>query len=253
MVFLKTMLDERVDFYNRPSFIQTDPICVPHQFHLKEDVEIAAFLTATIAWGNRKSILNNAMRLMEAMDRQPALFVKNFSEADLIRFRGFVHRTFNESDLAYFLYALKNIYLNHGGIEGVFIKGAGRERYIKDGIVAFRRTFLDIPHLQRIHKHLSDPAAGSAAKRLNMFLRWMIRDDGRGVDFGIWKHFHASDLYCPLDIHSGRVARKLGLLQRKQNDWKAVEELTANLRQFDPEDPVKYDFALFGMGVFEKY
>lgn len=252
MLHLKSMLDERVDFYNRSTFIETDPIYIPHQFQEKEDVEIAAFLTATIAWGNRKGILNSALRMMEGMEWQPASFVRNCSEADLLRFRGFVHRTFNESDLSYFLFALKNIYLNHNGMEAVFAKGAGESVDLKQGIIAFRRLFLDIPHSQRVRKHLSDPAAGSAAKRLNMFLRWMIRDDGRGVDFGIWKRFRSSDLFCPLDIHSGRVARKLGLLQRKQNDWKAVEELTANLRLLDSEDPVKYDFALFGMGVFEK-
>ncbi|MFP4065691.1 MAG: TIGR02757 family protein [Bacteroidales bacterium] len=246
---MNNFLEEKVFLYNRPDFIPDDPICIPHRFSGKADREIAGFLSATLAWGRRKSIVNNGLRLMELMDFSPADFVSRFSEKDLDRFRGFVHRTFCATDLAFFLYSLKNIYQNHGGLEAVFYEGASRGSGLKDGICYFREVFFGIPYPPRTLKHVSNPAAGSAAKRLNMFLRWMIRKDDCGVDFGIWDTFKPRDLYCPLDLHSGRVARRLGLLCRKQNDWKAVEELTATLRQFDADDPVRYDFALFGMGV----
>ncbi len=268
---LKDLLEAKAGLYNRQSFIQDDPIFVPHQFTDKEDREVAAFLTATIAWGNRKSIVQSGMQLMMLMDYDPASFIRNFSSRDLSTFRGFVHRTFNEDDLDTFLFALKNIYLHHGGMERVFHEGAtgrsagslsdlqgdrgngGQACSIKAAIIHFRDVFFSIPHARRTQKHVSDPGKGSAAKRLNMMLRWLIRKDHAGVDFGIWNSFGPEHLYCPLDIHSGRVARGLGLLKRKQNDWKAVEELTAQLRKLDPGDPVKYDFALFGMGVFEKF
>jgi len=188
---------------------------------------------------------------MKLMDDSPSDFVMQFAEKDLPRFKGFVHRTFCVTDLMFFLYSLKNIYQNHGGLEAVFYEGASRGEGLKDGICHFREVFFEIPYPVRTLKHVSNPLAGSAAKRLNMFLRWMIRKDECGVDFGIWDAFDPRDLYCPLDVHSGRVARRLGLLCRKQNDWKAVEELTANLRQLDPDDPVRYDFALFGMGVYD--
>lgn len=254
---LKALLDYKADYYNQRSFVRDDPVSVPHRFADKADREIAAFFSATLAWGNRKSIVKSGLRLMALMDDAPAAFVDGFSEKDLPRFRGFVHRTFNEDDLLFFLYALKNVYQKHGGLEAVFHKGYQRSGMhvtggIKSAIMHFRDVFFSVPHPGRSLKHVSNPAAGSAAKRLNMFLRWMIRKDDAGVDLGLWNAFSTGDLYCPLDVHSGRVARSLGLLRRKQNDWKAVEELTANLRLFDPEDPVKYDFALFGMGVFEK-
>ncbi len=248
---VKTLLDSKVLHYNRPAFIQDDPIAVPHRFQGREDREIAGFLTATIAWGRRKSIVLNALRLMEMMDCSPADFIRHFSEKDLLRFRGFVHRTFCEEDLCIFLYALKNIYQRHGGLESVFYDGANAGGGLKDGMIHFRKVFFSIPHAARTTKHVSNPAVGSAAKRLNMFLRWMVRKDDAGVDFGIWDAFSPADLYCPLDVHSGRIARRLGLLSRSQNDWRAVEELTARLRELDPEDPVRYDYALFGMGVFE--
>jgi len=249
---LKPLLDEKAAFYNRPFFIETDPISVPRRFSRKEDIEIAGFLVATIAWGQRKTIIDNGFRLMELMDWQPTDFVKNFSEKDLKPFIGFVHRTFNFSDLEFFLFSLKNIYQEHGGLEQCFTKPYLDTGYIKDGIAGFRKVFIEILYSPRTLKHLSDPDSGSSAKRLNMFLRWMVRKDNAGVDFGLWKGISPAHLYCPLDLHSGRVARMLGLLKRKQNDWKAVEELTANLRKLNPEDPVLYDFALFGMGVFEK-
>jgi len=247
---IKNFLEEKVALYNRPDFIIDDPICIPHRFSGKADREIAGFLAATLAWGRRKNIVNSGLRLMELMDFSPADFVSRFSEKDLQRFDGFVHRTFCVTDLAFFLYSLKNIYQNHGGPEAVFYEGASRGSGLKDGICYFRKVFFEIPYPSRTLKHVSDPAAGSAAKRLNMFLRWMVRKDEGGVDFGIWDAFEPRDLYCPLDIHSGRVARRLGLLCRKQNDWKAVEELTANLRGLDTNDPVRFDYALFGMGVF---
>ncbi|MCF8228626.1 MAG: TIGR02757 family protein [Bacteroidales bacterium] len=224
-----------------------DPVSIPHLFKKKEDIEIAAYLAATIAWGQRKTIIRNALSLMAMMDNAPHDFVLNANDADFKKFLGFVHRTFNGSDCIYFLNALQNIYVKHGGLEKCF-----EEKDVKEGILKFRKIFFELPHLPRTQKHLANPAAGASAKRINMFLRWMIRDDGAGIDFGIWRIFTPSQLYCPLDIHSGNAARKLGLLKRKQNDWKAVEELTRNLRNFDAEDPVKYDIALFALGVEEK-
>lgn len=250
---LKKLLDEKAAFYNRPFFIGTDPISVPHRFSRKDDIEIAGFLVATIAWGQRKSIIQSGLRLMELMEWQPADFIRNFSEVDLKPFSTFVHRTFNFNDLEFFLFSLKNIYQEHGGLEQCFTKPYLQNIDVKEAITGFRKVFFDIPHLPRTQKHVSNPDSGSSAKRLNMFMRWMVRKDDTGVDFGLWKGISPADLYCPLDLHSGRVARWLGLLQRKQSDWKAVEELTENLRKLNPEDPVMYDFALFGMGVFENW
>lgn len=250
---LKELLEAKTAFYNQPGFVATDPVSIPHMFTVKEDMEISALLVATIAWGNRKSILRSGRRLVELMDLRPAAFIQGFTERDLIPFKGFVHRTFNEFDLLCFFYSLRNIYDNHGGLEAVFSKGGGKTRDVKKALIHFHKVFFEVPHLMRSRKHLGNPADGSAAKRTNMFLRWMVRRDENAVDLGIWKAFRSSDLYCPLDVHSGRVARQLGLLGRKQNDWKAVEELTLRLREMDPADPVKYDFALFGMGVFERH
>lgn len=249
---LKQLLDEKAAYYNRPFFIETDPISVPHSFSRKDDIEIAGFLVATIAWGQRKSIIQNGFRLVELMDWQPAGFVRNFSENDLKPFATFVHRTFNFNDLEFFLFSLKNICQKHGGLEQCFTKPYLESGNIKDAITSFRKVFFEISHQKRTLKHVSNPENGSSAKRINMFLRWMVRSDDAGVDFGLWKGISPANLYCPLDLHSGRVARMLGLLTRKQNDWKAVEELTANLKRFNPYDPVVFDFALFGMGVFEK-
>lgn len=249
---LKSFLDFKAEQYNSPDFIATDPIQIPHQFTKKEDIEIAGFLTATIAWGNRKSILKNANRLMEMLERSPHDFILNHSESDLKNFQGFVHRTFNETDLIFFISALKNIYKNHGGIEAVFTKNAAKDS-LQRAIHEFKKVFFEIPHPLRTQKHVSDPLKNSAAKRINMFLRWMVRKDQVGVDFGIWKNLNASQLSCPLDVHSGNVARKLKLLKRKTNDAKALAELDISLRKLDASDPVKYDFALFGLGVFENY
>ncbi|MBK5191656.1 MAG: TIGR02757 family protein [Flavobacteriaceae bacterium] len=249
---LKLFLDYKVEQYNSPEFIKTDPVQIPHQFSKKEDIEIAGFLTATIAWGNRKSILNNASNLMELLEHSPFDFVMNHSETDLISLENFVHRTFNGTDLQYFVQSLRNIYLKHDGLEAVFAKYA-EAKYLQLSIHQFKQLFFELPHPSRTQKHVSDPLKNSAAKRINMFLRWMIRNDAAGVDFGIWKSLSPAQLSCPLDVHSGNTARKLGLLKRKQNDGKALVELDNSLRKLDPIDPVKYDFALFGLGVFEKY
>ncbi len=251
-ILLKEFLDEKVALYNNPEFIETDPIQIPHKFSQKEDIEISSFLTATIAWGNRKSIINNANRLMDLMGNSPYDFVMNFSDADSKNLLGFVHRTFNVEDLTYFIKALQNIYKNHDGMESVFSKYSQPDS-LQPAIHHFKTTFFELPHQKRTQKHVSDPLRNSAAKRINMFLRWMVRDDNVGVDFGIWKDLSPSQLSCPLDVHSGNVARKLNLLNRKQNDAKALLELDTALRQFDKNDPVKYDFALFGLGVFEKF
>lgn len=249
---LKEFLDEKVVQYNNPSFIESDPIQIPHQFSLKEDIEIAAFLTATIAWGNRKMIIRNANHMMEIMWKSPYDFVMNHSDKDLDKCYDFVHRTFNGIDFCFFIKALQNIYQNHRGLEGVFSKFPEEDTH-KKSIHNFKKVFFELEHLKRTTKHVSDPMKGSASKRVNMFLRWMVRQDNKGVDFGIWNQLEPSSLSCPLDVHSGNVARKLGLLSRKQNDWKALEELDDKLRILDPIDPVKYDFALFGLGVFEKF
>ncbi|GHA31314.1 TIGR02757 family protein [Salinimicrobium marinum] len=249
---LKEFLDFKVEQYNTPDFISSDPVQIPHLFTKKEDIEIAGFLTSIIAWGNRKSILNNAHKLMEFLENSPHDFVMNHSEEDLESLQQFVHRTFNGTDLTYFLQSLRNIYKNHHGLEGVFTNHAQPDS-LQPAIHEFKKVFFELPHESRTEKHISDPLKNSAAKRINMFLRWMVRKDSGNVDFGIWEDISPSMLSCPLDVHSGNVARKLKLLKRKQNDAKALSELDSTLRKLDPQDPVKYDFALFGLGVFEKY
>ena len=248
---IKFLLDDRVKRYNHTDFIETDPIQIPHRFSRKEDIEIAGFLAATIAWGQRKSIINNANRLMELMDNAPFEFITESSDNEKKIVSGFVHRTFNGSDCTFFLNSLKNIYKHPGGLEHVFTVGYQTEKTTYSALQHFRKTFLELPHDIHIRKHVSDVAANSSAKRLNMFLRWMVRSDENGVDFGLWKNIPMSALMLPLDVHTGDVGRALGILQRRQNDWKAVEEITAVLRSFDPNDPIKYDYALFGIGAFE--
>lgn len=249
---LKEFLDQKVQTYNTPQFLSSDPIQIPHRFSKKEDIEIAGFLTATIAWGNRKSIITNANKLMHLMDDDPYEFIVGHSATDLERFEGFVHRTFNSIDACYFMQALQQLYKQHGGLETVFTKHANQEG-MQMAIHKFKEVFFSWPHPERSKKHVSDPLKNSAAKRINMYLRWMVRQDNHGVDFGIWKEIAPALLSCPLDVHSGNVARKLKLLKRKQNDAKALQELDASLRKLDPVDPVKYDFALFGLGVFEGF
>jgi len=248
---IKKYLDSRIRQYNRLDFLDTDPVQIPHRFSRKEDIEIAGFLTATISWGQRKSIIKNANGLMELMDNSPYDFLLDGDNDDWERVALFVHRTFNGEDCRFFLESLKNIYLHHEGIESVFNKGYALDGSIYGSLKYFRSIFLSIAHPGHVAKHVSDVTANSGAKRLNMFLRWMVREDEMGVDFGLWKKIPASSLMLPLDVHTGEVARELGLLVRKQNDWKAVEEITSVLQTFDAADPVKYDYALFGIGVFE--
>jgi len=246
---IKEKLDALVERYNTPGFIELDPVSIPHGFTQKEDIEISGFLVATMAWGNRKSILNSGRRLLDLMDNAPYDFVLNHVPSDLKRFEGFVHRTFNGIDVQYFLTVLKHLYLHAGGLELAMTGSYDGGNSVRPCLENFHLTFFQFPHLQRTRKHLANPKTGSAAKRLNMFLRWMIRKDERGVDFGIWKNLPMAALSIPLDVHTGNQARKMGLLCRKQNDWKSVDELDTVLRQMDPIDPVKYDYALFGLGV----
>jgi uncharacterized protein (TIGR02757 family) len=251
---VKELLDEKYFQFNNSSFIETDPISIPHQFSKKEDIEIAALLVATIAWGQRISIINNGNKLVRLMNNEPHDFIMNFSKRDETRFENFVHRTFNSTDCVFFLKSLKNIYTKHKGLEYAFSgKLSNDEQDVKNAITNFRELFLSVPHSSRSDKHVSNPSAKSSAKRLCMFLRWMVRKDKYGVDFGIWKLINTSQLCLPLDVHTGNVSRKLGLLMRTQNDWQAVEEITSVLREFDKKDPIKYDFSLFGLGAFEGF
>lgn len=245
----REFLEEKVLQYNQPRFIESDPIRIPHRYADKGDIEIAAFLTATIAWGNRKMIIRNGERLMQIMGNSPMDYVMNYRPDSV---GDFVHRTFNRTDLDFFLKALKHVYTRHDGLEAVFNKYATSDS-TQNSIHFLKQHFFEIAHPDRTRKHISDPYKGSSAKRINMFLRWMVRQDNSGVDFGLWNKIAPSALSCPLDVHSGKVARKLGLLTRKQNDAKALQELDRSLRSMDPADPVKYDFALFGLGVFEKF
>lgn len=246
---LKEYLDYKADQYNHPNFIETDPIQIPHRYKLKEDIEISGFLAATIAWGNRKMIINSASKMMDAMGNNPFDFVMNAHDAQIEGINHIVHRTFNSEDFRCFIKSLRNIYKNHQGLEPLFAKRF--DLNLQHRISDFKKIFFEVEHLSRTTKHISDPLKGSSSKRINMFLRWMVRSDNKGVDFGLWNSISAAELSCPLDVHSGNVARSLGILQRKQNDHKAVRELDEALRTFDPQDPVKYDFALFGIGVFE--
>ncbi len=249
---LKGFLDEKVAEYNTPKFIETDPISIPHKFTLKEDVEISSFLVSTIAWGNRKMIIKNANRMMDLLGNSPYDFIMEHKQTDLERLEGFVHRTFNSVDLKFFIKSVQNLYANHAGLETVFTKHQAEDS-MQPAITEFKKIFFSIDYPERTAKHVSNPASGSAAKRLNMMLRWLCRKDNCGVDFGLWKDILPTKLSCPLDVHSGNVARKLGLLTRKQNDSKALQELDSNLRKLDPNDPSKYDFALFGLGIFEGF
>ncbi len=289
---LKEFLDQKVDQYNRPGFIENDPICIPHKFSLKQDIEIMGFWSAMLAWGQRKTIINKCNELIRQMDGAPYDFIMNHQDADLKRFAGFKHRTFNETDTLYFVEFFKHHYKNYPSLEYAFDPASARvtspvfrtgfsDRHpagkgqvtvtsspcyvhetnvpepgfiVENALNYFRGYFFSLPDFpKRTIKHVSSPLQKSTCKRLNMFLRWMVRDDGRGVDFGIWKSINPSQLICPTDLHVERVARKLKLITRKQVDWKTALELTENLRMFDPSDPVKYDFALFGLGIEEQF
>lgn len=247
---IQDLLNQKYDQFNRTFFIESDPISIPHLFTKKEDIEIAGFISASIAWGQRKTIIKNATRFIELMDNDPHNFILSHTPKDLSNFSDFKHRTFNSIDAQYFITSLNYIYQKYTSLENIF---ALHPTNMQESISNFKNIFFEIPHPDRTQKHISDPLKNSAAKRINMYLRWMVRKDNRGVDFGIWDKIEAQHLICPLDVHSGNVARKLGILTRKQNDWKAAEELTNELRKYDHLDPIKYDFSLFGLGVFEKF
>lgn len=244
---IKELLELKVSQYNNPSFIEFDPVSIPHRYSKCEDIEIAGFLAATISWGNRKAILQHAARMMEAMDDAPADFIRNHTTSERKKLQKVIHRTFNGEDCMAFAKCLQHLYLHCGGLQDAFNLPAAAT--LRERILHFRKLFFSTPHPSRTEKHVSDPSKKSSAKRICMFLRWMVRRDKKGVDFGIWQHISPAELCLPLDVHTGNVSRSLGLLQRKQNDWQAVEEVTAKLRELDPLDPVKYDFALFGIGV----
>jgi uncharacterized protein (TIGR02757 family) len=245
---LRELLDDAYDRHARPNFIDDDPIQLPHSFTERTDAEVIGFLTATIAWGQRRTIIANAWKLARLMDQAPHDFVMNATPNELRRTQGFVHRTFNSIDLKHFVRGLRHLYATYGGLEDAFLE-EGRAGPMDQAIHRFRQRFFEPRHQRRTRKHVADPVKGSNAKRINMFLRWMVRPNDRGVDLGLWTRIKPADLMVPLDVHTGRVARELGLLQRQQDDWKAVEELTGALRGFDPLDPVRYDIALFGIGV----
>ena len=250
---LKDFLEQKYSEFNTLQFIESDPIQVPHLFSEKGNIEIAAFLTSIITWGRRSMIIPKALEFMRMMGNQPHEFVLQASETEIRSIEKFQYRTFMGLDAVSFVRALKKLYGDYGGLYTVFRKQYMETGDMKQTISRFRKLFLEYDFPSRSLKHIANVDSGSAAKRINMFLRWMVRKDNRGVDFGLWTIISPSDLMIPLDVHTGNVARKLGILSRRQNDWKAVEEATSYLRKLDAEDPVKYDFALFGLGVFEKF
>jgi len=248
---LKDFLDKKVKEYNQPAFIKDDPVSIPHLFTQKQDIEIAGFFAAVFAWGNRTTIINKSKELMSRMGDSPYAFIKHSRPKDLEKLKGFRHRTFNEDDLFYFIEFLHQFYLKDDSLESAFFPHT--DFNAEQGLIYFKNYFLSFEHLKRTEKHISSPSQGSTCKRLNMFLRWMVRKDNNGVDFGIWKNIKPSQLICPIDVHVARVAKKLGLLKRKQVDWLAAVDLTEALKQLDKDDPVKYDFALFNLGIIEKF
>jgi len=252
---LKAFLDEKVTQYNQPGFIENDPISIPHEYTRLQDIEIAGFMASILAWGQRVTIINKCREFFERMDNAPYDFILNHSESDLRAFLDFKHRTFNATDALYFIEFFRHHYSQHESLENAFVRGAlvgASDTY--SHLAGFFEYFFSIPdHPRRTYKHISSPVRKSACKRLNMFLRWMVRQDTSGVDFGLWKVIKPSQLVCPCDLHVDRVARSLGLITRKQTDWQTAIELTNQLKAFDPEDSVKYDFALFGLGVEEKF
>ena len=248
---LKDFLDKKVDEYNQPFFIQDDPISIPHLFTKKQDIEIAGFFAAIFSWGNRTTIIQKSKELMQRMEMQPPEFCLHHNVNDIKKLIGFKHRTFNDTDLLYFVDFFKQHYSQHTSLESAFTMHG---ETIEKMLVGFHHYFFSLDHVpHRTKKHIANPERGSTCKRLNMFLRWMVRNDKKGVDFGIWKKIHPSQLVCPIDLHVARVAQRFKLLHRKQTDWRAAVELTNYLRTLDEKDPVKYDFALFGLGVFEGF
>lgn len=248
---LRDFLNEKAALYNRRSFIDSDPVSIPHLFSKKQDIEIAGLFAAVFAWGNRTTIINKSKELLARMDRAPYAFITGHTDRDLQGLTGFTHRTFNDTDLLYFIAFLQHHYNREKSLETAFTRHGNTA---ESRLAGFHRYFFSLPDApDRTRKHVATPERGSTCKRLNMFLRWMVRCDRSGVDFGIWKTMTPASLICPIDVHVARVARRLGILQRKQTDWLAALELTDYLRTLDPDDPVKYDFALFGLGVMEKY
>jgi len=254
LTYSSPQLQELLEFhyrkYNTPIFIENDPISIPHQFSQIQDIEISGFFAATLAWGLRKTIIKKCMELMDFMSNSPYDFILNHSEADLKSMRSFKHRTYNYTDLLYFIHFFKNYYTTHESLEEVFIPNSHNSKSVKSGIDNFYNQFISDENMpERTRKHVASPSKKSACKRINMYLRWMVRNDGNGVDFGIWKRIKTHQLICPCDVHVEKVARKLNLVSRRQVDWMMADELTQNLKKFDPDDPVKYDIALFGMGL----
>lgn len=248
---LKSFLDEKVARYNRPGFIEADPVSIPHRFSKRQDIEIAGLFAAVLAWGQRKTILNKCSQLLNMMDNDPYQFVRSHTLRDVKPFTEFKHRTFNGTDALYFLQFLKHFYKTNDSLERLFAVDQ-REDTLEKGLINFHEMFFSLPdYPARTRKHIATPVRKSTCKRLAMYLRWMVRNDQQGVDFGIWKTVLPSQLVCPCDVHVERVARKLGLVKRKQTDWQLALELTRSLSELDPHDPVKYDFALFGLGVEE--
>ena len=246
---LRELLDELHDKYNNPGFIEADPISVPHSFTDPIDREVAGFMAATIAWGNRRAIVQSSHRMMRYMDNAPRDFVLNASEAELAHLATFVHRTFNGVDFQDFVRGLRHIIEGWGSVGGFFEQSYEQSGDVRTAISEFRKEFFNVEHDKHAEKHLSSIDRGAACKRIAMYMRWFVRRDERGVDFGQWTKIPMSALYLPLDIHTGRMGRAMGLLTRKQDDWKAVEEITASLREFSPEDPTRYDYSLFGAGI----
>ncbi len=253
--YLKDFLNSKVEEYNRPSFIKDDPICIPHLFSKKQDIEIAAFFASIFAWGGRATIINKSKELMQLMDMAPHDFIINHEPADLQKLIAFKHRTFNTTDLLYFIEFLQFHYSKNKSLETAFTKWMGSDdENIEKALIGFHNYFFSLEHIpNRTKKHIATPYKKSSCKRLNMFLRWMVRNDKCGVDFGLWKNIQPAQLICPIDLHVARVAKRFNLLHRKQIDWQTAIELTAYLKTFDATDPVKYDFALFGLGVIERY
>jgi uncharacterized protein (TIGR02757 family) len=247
---LKEFLDQKSELYNRPGFIEHDPISIPHLFRKKQDIEIAGLFAATLAWGQRKTIIRKCKELMGLMDHAPHDFILNHREKDLKSFIDFKHRTFNSTDLLYFIESLRHYYQKHDSLESAFYNNL-KDETVEQGLVQFHHQFFELDHPHRTRKHVATPERKSTCKRLVMYLRWMVRQDKKGVDFGIWRKISPAQLVCPCDLHVDRVARRLKLVKRKQTDWQTALELTRNLKKFDPHDPVKYDFALFGLGIEE--
>ncbi len=251
---LKEFFDSKVKAYNKADFIESDPICIPHLFSKQQDIEIAGLFAALFAWGNRTTIIQKSRELMHRMDMAPHDFILGHSDKELKQLRGFRHRTFTEDDIFYFVEWLHYYYMQFSSLENAFARYMVRkDDTIEQALTGFKKYFFSLEHMRRTQKHIASPEQNSSCKRLCMYLRWMVRRDRQAVDFGIWRKIKPSQLICPIDLHVARVATRFGLMRRKQPDWQAALELTAHLRTFDPHDPVRYDFALFGLGVIEKY